>query len=207
MKIFYDSNNNNTVKAIYSTDTNSTVWGVFDFIETEDPAIISKLYENGISCRLVISKGLVIDVISTVVESIARSDLRLDISQTYDRWVEEGVPVDGLSWTPDTLIVMPRDIELLAGVLSIASSKLARGLITDTAVVLQLYRFGDGNVKEAIIEKDLEELSERYQYIRSTRYIAHLNVKNAIDAGQMPEQADYELIGLTASDFDGLNLV
>jgi hypothetical protein len=202
MKVFYDSTDDNQVKAVYTSNTTSTAWDSFSSIDVTDP----ELEDYGLNSRLTIVSGEVTAVTENHTESTLRAELRLRVASEYDQWVETGIAVSGLSWSPEPLVVLPRDVELLAGVLSISVSKLARGLITDTAAVLNLYKFGDGVIKTDIIEKDLEELSETYQSIRSTRYIAHMNVKGSIDAGVMPTQADYEECGLVLSDFDGLNL-
>jgi hypothetical protein len=206
MKVFYDSTDDNQVKAVYTSNTTSTAWDSFSSIDVTDPARIAELEDYGLNSRLTIVSGEVTAVTENHTESTLRAELRLRVASEYDQWVEAGIAVSGLSWSPEPLVVLPRDVELLAGVLSISVSKLARGLITDTAAVLNLYKFGDGVIKTDIIEKDLEELSETYQSIRSTRYIAHMNVKGSIDAGVMPTQADYEECGLVLSDFDGLNL-
>jgi hypothetical protein len=206
MKVFYDSGDNNQVKAIYSGDTASTAWDSFDSIIVTDQARIDELNQYGINCQLTIVSSEVTAVTENHPELALRQALRDRVAFEYDQWVDAGIPVTGLTWSPEALVVLPKDVELLTGVLSISASQIARGLITDTAAVLSLYKFGDGTIKTGIIEKDLEELNSTYQSIRSTRYVAHLNVKNNVMAGTMPAQADYEECGLVLSDFDGLNL-
>jgi hypothetical protein len=206
MKVYYDSADSNQVKAIYTNGTSSTAWDAFDSIDVTDPERIAELEMCGTKSKLTIVSGEVTAVTEDFPQDRLRADLRKRVAVEYDQWVENGIPVTGLSWSPEALVVMPRDVELLSGVLTIGASKIARGIITDTAEVLGLYKFGDGVIKTNIIEKDLEELNAAYQAIRAARYLAHMQVKNGIDAGTMPAQADYEACGLVLSDFDGLNL-
>ena len=208
MKVFYDSAAGNQVQAIYSDDTSSTVWAAFSSIEVTDTARISELQTLAPNCQLTIVSGEVTAVTENQPQAALRTALRRRVAAEYDKWVEAGVPVVGLSWTGDTLIILPRDVELLTGVLAIGGSMRARGVITqDTAVLLGVYKFGDGLVKTAVQHAQLEELNSTYQAIRAARFLAHLNVKGGIDAGAMPAQADYEAIDLVSADFDGLGLV
>jgi hypothetical protein len=206
MKVFYDPTNDNQVQAIFTDNTSSTAWDTFSNIIITDQILINKILDFGISSKLVFTGSDVTDVLESFTQQQLRNNLIKRVSREYDDWVDEGVDVSGLSWTTDVLSVLPRDVELLTGVLSIASSQLARGLITDTAEVLQLYKFGNGTIKTGIIERDLEELNSSYQSKRSTRFIAHMNVKNDIASGVMPSVSDYTECGLVASDFDGLGL-
>jgi hypothetical protein len=205
MKVFYDSTDNNQVKAVYTSNTTSTAWDSFSSIDVTDPARIAELEDYGSNSRLTIVSGEVTAVTEYHPQDALRSELRFRVSTEYDHWVEEGIPID-VTWSVEDLVVMPRDVTLLSGVLAIAASKLARDVIVGTTVILGTYKFGDGVIKTGITAVDLEELNANYLTVRETRYVAHMNVKANIDAGTMPTQADYEECGLVLSDFDGLNL-
>jgi len=205
MKVYYDSADNNQVKAIYSSNTASAAWDSYSSIEVTNENIAKSILDLMPCCQVVITDNIVTAVVESHPQDVLRARLSKRVADEYDQWVENGVPVP-VSWTEDTLIVMPWDVPLLEGVLGIGTSKLARGIIQDNAVILNFFKFGNGVVKMNVIHKDVEELNEGYQTVFSQRFVAHYTVKASIDAGVMPTQANYESVGLTSSDFDGLGL-
>lgn len=207
-RAIYDSANSNRVLAVveYGSTVDPSAWAGVDSVEITNSVHAPEIEQKTPNCTITIVSGDVTAVADFTDQTDAREALKLRVSVEYDAWIDAGVSVTGLSWTTDTLVIMPRDVELLTGVLAISDSKLIRGIITETAVALNKYKFGDGTIQENVIHKDLEELNDAYLVKRSTRFIAHLNVKGSIDAGVMPAQADYEECGLVLADFNGLGL-
>jgi hypothetical protein len=207
MFVFYDPNDSNQVVAIYSLDTSSP-WPGMTKIEVTDPAHESAIYGFGTSCRLQLDgNGDITGVVEFHPVAELRTSLIDRVAKEYDDWTIDGIPVTGLSWTGDGLIVLDRDVEKLGSIIGIAGFSLAKGDILSTDVVLGYYKFGDGLVKTNITGDQLQELCSTYLAIRNTRFVAHNNVKTAVAAGNMPAAADYVECNLDAADFNGLDLV
>lgn len=141
--------------------------------------------------------------------TIERAILRARVSREYDEQCATGFAVT-VDWSVDPLTIRDTesnpDVKLLSGVLATAGALATLGQVTATTPVVTYYTFANGVVRTGIQFAQLAQLNMAYQQVRSARYQAHKAVKDALDAGAMPVQADYEACGLTLDDFEGMAL-
>lgn len=128
--------------------------------------------------------------------------LRHRVSGEYDQKIIGGFYLDvALPDAGQVQIYFDReDLDNINGIITLAMADGAAA----TDVVAPAYLFENG--LKALTLQDCVTVGAAFVAEKSEQFGAHLAVKTAIDLGVMPAQADYETIGLVASDFDGLGL-